>query len=318
LQTERSRVSSRGQGSDVPPSVRRIVREALDAEAVTATRPTAGAVAETYLLDLADGRRAVCKLGGRSIWTDSVVEPLVVDSVGERTALPVPPVLASGSVTGPDGPDRWALYGRLPGTVPRNLDRESKTDLLGAAGAMLGELHAAFAFDRIGGLVRADGSLRLVEPSTRNLLVSRPARKLRERRDTPETFVLGHGDYHPGNLLVADGAVTGLLDWGNAHVTAATYAVARAEARFVDLTTTAVADRRQFRDRFRDAYRQAGPAEAVAFELLPAYKLLWLGQSARNLAGVASTAPGRTQLRRQLANWAPRVSKSIFGWLPQS
>ncbi|MEF8813972.1 MAG: aminoglycoside phosphotransferase family protein [Halovenus sp.] len=298
--------------TDIPPYVERIVAEALDGEVVTARHPTAGAVAETYQLDLADGRQVVCKLGGRSIWTGSVVEPLVVDLVGEHTTLPVPPVVATGSVTGLDSLDRWAVYGRLDGTVPRNLEGKGKATLVAAAGAMLGELHAVFTFDRIGGLVREGGSLRLVEPSPRNVFVSRPARKLRRRRDTPESFVLGHGDYQPGNLLVDDGAVTGVLDWGNAHVTEATYAFARAEARFVDLTTPSLTEREGFRERFRSAYRQAQPSENVAFGLVPAYKLLWLGQSARNLAGVASTSWGRTQLWRQLTNWGARTSKSIF------
>jgi len=301
----------------IPPHVQRIVAEALDTEVVAASRPAAGAVAETYLLRLVDGQRVVCKLGGRSIWTGSVVEPLVVDLVGEHTTLPVPPVVATGSVTGLDALDRWALYGALDGRVPRNLDRDGKARLVGAAGAMLGELHAAFTFDRIGGLVGEDSTLQLVDPSPRNVLASRPARELRGLCDAPEAFVLGHGDYHPGNLLVADGTVTGLLDWGNAHVTEATYAVARAEARFVDLTTTSSADRRRLREQFRSEYRRVGPAEAVAFDLVPAYKLLWLGQSVRNLAGVASTQWGRTQLRRQLRNWGTRASKSIFRWLHQ-
>lgn len=304
--------------TDVPWYVERIVAEALDSEVVTAERPSAGAVAETYLLGLADSRQVVCKLGGRSIWTGSVVEPLVVDLVGEHTTLPVPPVVATGSVTGLDSLDRWAVYGRLDGTVPRNLEGERKIALVEAAGTMLGELHAAFTFDRVGGLVREDGSLRLVEPSPRNVVVSRPARRVRRRRDTPESFVVGHGDYQPGNFLVDDGAVTGVLDWGNAHVTEATYAFARAEVRFVDLTTPSRTRRGKVRKRFRSAYRRAHPGESVAFGLVPAYKLLWLGQSARNLAGVASTSWGRTQLWRQLTNWSARTSKSIFNWRPRN
>ncbi|KAH8673400.1 hypothetical protein BX600DRAFT_455187 [Xylariales sp. PMI_506] len=33
------------------------------------------------------------------------------------------------------------------------------------------------------------------------------------RRDTPATFVLTHGDLTPRNILVKDGAITGIVDW---------------------------------------------------------------------------------------------------------
>ena len=41
--------------------------------------------------------------------------------------------------------------------------------------------------------------------------------------EQPETGVICHGDFHPNNILYADGKVTGLIDWGNVLFTHAQY-----------------------------------------------------------------------------------------------
>jgi aminoglycoside phosphotransferase (APT) family kinase protein len=50
---------------------------------------------------------------------------------------------------------------------------------------------------------------------------------LTERWPTqPVDPVICHGDFHPANILVADGKVTGLIDWGNVMFTHPEYDVA--------------------------------------------------------------------------------------------
>jgi len=51
-------------------------------------------------------------------------------------------------------------------------------------------------------------------------------RWLYERRPTPVAPVICHGDFHPRNLLVADGRLTGVVDWPNALVADAEFDVA--------------------------------------------------------------------------------------------
>ena len=295
----------------------RIASEALG-ETVTAIHaPRTGAVADTYVLELSgDPGRAVCKIGGRSVWTGEVVEPLVVDRVGARTELPVPDVYATGTVNRGGEIRRWAVYEHLDGAVPRDLEPRERRSVVRSAGAALGVLHDAFAFDRIGGLGRDGDALSLRRPSARNLLASAPVRDVRAAvaaDDEERRPVLDHGDFFPGNLLVTDGELSAVLDWGNAHVTHAGYGLARAEARFVDLASAPRSERDRLRRAFRAGYAEHAPLPPAYRRRASIYKALWLAQSGANLLHVAGSERGRRQLRRQLRNWTSRRARSIVG-----
>lgn len=318
------------QSTPVPTEIERIVAAAFDAEVGACRRPTHGSVAETYVLDLdsstADGpRRVVCKRGNASVWTGDVIEPLVVERVAKTSDVPVPSVLATGSIVGGDsertelGPlDRWACYefrmGTNPGPHYLDLEPAVRRRLVTDAGDYLGRLHGrpALAFDRVGGLARTEHgiSLRVRDPDGWHAVGPGP---LRSRVPVPVAGdpdcrpALTHGDYQPGNLLVdADGAVTAVLDWGNAHVTHAGYALARAEATFVDVHRLARTERSRLRRRFRSAYAQHAPIEPEFAERAPIYKALWIAQSIANYGRIARTARGRTQLWRQIRSYVDR------------
>jgi len=294
-------------GGESHTRVRRVVREGLGTGVERCRRASGGAVADTYLLDLAgDPERAVCKLGGASVWTAEVIEPLVARLVWAETDLPIPAVLASGAIRNTSGPDRWALYGYREGRSARTAGVAGRGWFLRAGGRLLGRLHEAFAFDRVGGLGRADGALRLRQPARRNLLASSlvpvPGPGGADGRPQP---VLTHGDYQPSNLLVADGEVTAVLDWGNAHVTDAGYALARAETRFVDLPR--LDDRRRAREAFRDGYASVRDGLPPGYtDRVARYRALWLAQSTLHVGAIAATPRGRRQLRRQVRNWLGR------------
>ncbi|SDK34897.1 phosphotransferase family protein [Natronorubrum texcoconense] len=307
-------------------TVERLVADALEAEVRSWYRPRSGSVAETVVCRLETGdcggedrpSRVVCKRGGASVWTDDVIEPLVLEYVAEATDLPVPRVLASGSVElegeSNDPLERWAIYefreGRNPG--PRYLDLEPavRRRLVADAGELLGRLHAtsALAFDRVGGLARGadDRSLRLRAPDGWHAvdpgwpLTGFPVPLAGDEGCRP---VVTHGDYQPSNLLVDDeGAVTAVLDWGNAHVTHAEYALARAEARFVDVYAGRLprAERERLRGLFRRAYANDAPLETGFDRRASIYKLLWVAQSGANYLRIAREPRGRRQLRTQV------------------
>ena len=85
--------------SPPPRHVARIVDAALGSGIRSCERATGGRMAETYLLGLdGDPARAVCKLGGPSVRTGDVVEPLVLRLVTATTDLPAPAVFASGTL----------------------------------------------------------------------------------------------------------------------------------------------------------------------------------------------------------------------------
>lgn len=72
-----------------------------------------------------------------------------------------------------------------------------------------------------------------LEPAMDWLLAHRPAE--------PARRVICHGDFHPGNILVSAGEVTGVLDWPNAVVGDPAYDVAATKA-LLELTPVEVLD----------------------------------------------------------------------------
>jgi len=290
----------------VPNAVQRIVDESLGVSVKSCSIPKRGAVADTYVLTLADDRRVVCKIGGANMWTNDVVEPDIIRFVRRKTDLPVPTVLASGTVRGVDTPNRWGLYEFLPGEAPTVHARSSYERTVEEAGAALGRLHTAFDCDRIGELQRNKDGLWLASPPGWNLLHSSSVDRLSTviTSEASRRPVLAHGDYHPGNLLVDDGVITGLVDWGSAHVTRAGYSLARAETRFVDLVP--VSTKPRLRDAFRDGYDRHAVLPPDYERVFWLYRWLWMVQSSINITRIVRTKRGRVQLTRQFRNWAGR------------
>lgn len=291
---------------ETPPAwLDEIITEAIGSGITDWRQPGEGAVAATHVVNVA-GREhpLVYKGGGTSIWTGDVIEPLVVDYVGSRTDLPVPAVVASGT-DGPQG--RWAIYDYLPGQPMRGIRGEYRRRLIRAAGAVLGRLHSQLSQNRLGRLGRRDDKLVVVPGGILETPLGRWLGATADRQP-----VLHHGDYHPGNVLVTEDRITGVLDWGNAYVTDADYAAAVGELRFVDLIPTG--RRQTLRHAFRSGYREHSSLRAAFDETAAAYKLLWLLQNGRNIAGVITTRRGRHQVARQLRNWLARrvPTRSFF------
>ncbi|MEF8821489.1 MAG: phosphotransferase [Halovenus sp.] len=287
-----------------PEQVERIVDAAVGCSVLDSERATGGRIAETHLLEL-DGepRRAVCKIGGLSIRTGDVIEPLVVRLVDETTDIACPTVLASGRLRDGKG-TYWALYEFCDGDPPTpfpSLELTERVQILEAVGSMLGTLHATHQFDRTGGLGRAGDSLELRPPN--GLHVPERGRELLTvfGGETDWQPVLTHGDLFPDNLLVdSDGSVTAFLDWGNAHVTTAGYALARAELRFIDWFRFPRSDQNQLRRALARGYQQHRPLPPDFETHDDFYKLLWLGQSTDRHVRNAMSARGRRQIRRHL------------------
>jgi aminoglycoside phosphotransferase (APT) family kinase protein len=296
----------------VPSRIDQIVDAALGCSVWSAERPEGGRIAETYLLEL-DGEpgRAVCKIGGPSVRTGDVVEPLVLRLVGATIDLPVPAVLASGTLDGETGFGQyWVLYGFREGDAPTPFDSLRPADrrrIVAETGSILGRLHATHQFDRTGGLGRTGGTLCICDPDGLNV----PERGRRLARHHPARAgvdwqpVLSHGDLFPGNLLVEGGTITGVLDWGNAHVTTAGYALARAEMRFVDWFRFQGPERRRLRTALREGYREHRSLPPAYPELAGFYKTLWLGQSVDRVVRNLSSRRGRRQMKRHVRGLLP-------------
>jgi aminoglycoside phosphotransferase (APT) family kinase protein len=286
--------------------VERVVERALGRSVESVDRPPGGRMAETYLLALdGDPGRVVCKFGGPSVRTGEVIEPFVVELVSRTTTLPVPAVLASGTLREGNRQTRWALYEFRAGEPPdyHSLSAQQRGRIVREVGEVLGQLHARHQFERTGGLAR-DGQ-RLVVRDPAGLHVPERGRRRLPWWPGDSQPVLTHGDLFPDNLLVdPDGRITAVLDWGNAHVTTAGYALARAEMRFVDWSLFPASERRRLRDRLRAGYRQHRSLP-VDYRPATAHKLLWLAQSGERHLRNAATSRGRRQLRQHVRSLLP-------------
>lgn len=305
----------------VPPRVEALVNAVLGCSVQSCKSPPTGRMAETYILEL-DGEPwdAVCKIGGPSVRTGDVIEDLAIRLVTATTDLPVPDVLGSGTFQGETGFQQyWTLYEFCEGHAPmpfESLELPVRRRILSEIGSILGQLHTTHQFNRTGGLGRTNGDLHICDPNGlnfpeqgRRLIQLHPA-----YRRVDWQPVLSHGDLFPGNLLVdEDGTITGLLDWGNAHITTAGYALARAEMRFVDWFRFPCSEQRQLRTALRDGYRQHRelPQDYPALAIF--YKIVWLAQSTDRVCRHLLSSRGRQQMKRHVKSFLTDTSHGGVG-----
>lgn len=234
-------------------------------------------------------------------------ETALIGAVRNRTDVPVPPVLATGTVDG----RAYALSEFRSGTDLHTAFTDSppavRRDIAHQFGRYLGQLHAAFAFEACGDLTRATspaGDEHLVADGTggRRWLVEYGRRAigrlpsefdpLRERlrdclRDstasgaTPRLFPW---DLRPGNALVTDGAVSAVLDWERPIAAPPALALAKTEYLVADWY---VDDPTPLRGAFRTGYETIRSVPTVD----PVHRVVAISDSAVDSRGDVTT-PG--------------------------
>lgn len=158
------------------------------------------------------------------------VENAVLPSLARRLPLPVPDPVHVGVPEG-DYPFPFAGYAILPGATACRVTMDEAGRARNAAplGRWLAALHAFPAPDGLGG----DRLARAHLPRLRDVVIERlPEIGARERIDTDAILarldrhvdapagaapVVIHGDLYPRHLLVDDGAISGVIDWGDVH-----------------------------------------------------------------------------------------------------
>jgi aminoglycoside phosphotransferase (APT) family kinase protein len=237
---------------------------------------------------------------------------------------PAPRVLLHCDTDAPLGCP-FLIMERLPGVVMAQalrspLRARSLGALLAEAQARLHELDAArvlatlqreqlapFTVDDMLaqlGLRIDDASLDTLRPGL-NWLLARPPER--------EPFVICHGDYHPNNVLVHDGAVSGVIDWSLVTFAPAEYDVGNTRAilanapRGVPALIDPVAGLaiRSVMRRYTAAYRKTRPLNMDAVRYYEALRclqsLVWAGEAQRALAAGVDPGPvpwlGRAQRR---------------------
>ena len=242
-------------------TVRAAVADALPGATVSSVEtPATGNTKRTAFVTLADGHELV--LQSRPADEGLATEARLAGEVDRLTGVPVPRVLATGTVEGveyvlaerADGEDLHARF--------VDLEPPAREAVVRSLGRWLAELHAAFEFDGYGPVTLADDGERLAvaDPSTdwRAWFRGYTERALARLRDGPGEFDdlvprvreavetgledlpvrpparLFPWDLRPGNATVADGEVTALLDWGDPLAAARGLSVAKTAYVTVD------------------------------------------------------------------------------------
>jgi hypothetical protein len=272
---------------------------------VVGVEPVAAGHRPTAVVRFADHSPVVVQL---SATVGAVrTEAALVSAVRARTDVPVAPVLATGVHDGRayavsefrPGADLHTTFADSPPTVRRDIARQF--------GRSLGELHAAFAFEDCGELTRAPGprgSDRLVAtggdwdhwlvaygrraverlPAAFDPLADRLRGCLDAAAVSGATPRLFPWDLRPGNALVADGAVSAVLDWERPMAAPAALALAKSEYLVADWYVDEPAP---LRAAFRAGYVGVRPVPTVR----PVHRVVAIADSAVDSRG-AVTNPG--------------------------
>lgn len=144
------------------------------------------------------------------------------------TALPIPAVYTFLERHISEGDEYWLLMARLPGqSLQRVLHSEHHSSvrhrLLRAFGELLGSIHRCTPPSALAALDQPwlDSMLhRAADYLQRYRVDGTPAllRSLEQQRPRPTTPMLIHGDYTLDNILVADGRISGVIDWAGGAV----------------------------------------------------------------------------------------------------
>lgn len=253
------------------------VADALPGATVSSVEtPATGNTKRTAFVSLADGRDLVVQ--SRPAGAGLATEARLAREVARRTDVPVPRVLATGTLDGND----YVVSERVPGedlhTRFVDLAPGVRETVVRSMGRWLAALHGAFAFDGYGPLTLADDRLAVADPVTdwRAWFREYTQRALSRLGDGFDDLVprvreaveagvddlpldpparLFPWDLRPGNATVADGRVTALLDWG--EPLSATRGLSLSKATYVTvdwyLPDAAATDR--LRAAFLDGYR---------------------------------------------------------------
>lgn len=239
-------------------------------------------------------------------------EAALATAVRERTSVPVPEVVAAGTLDGTGTSDGlgYVVLARAEGTDLHGrftaLDAGTRGAVARAFGRYLAEVHDAFAFDAYGEVYATNDGFRATGPAdwrewftahVESGLEALPSAfdDLRE----PVRAAVGEGvpesppallypwDLRPGNALVSDGAVTAVLDWGRPLAAAPGLTVAKTRHLVADWYVDDARERARFREAFGDGYESVRPWPAVPL----AYRLAAVVLSAVDSRGEV-TRPG--------------------------
>lgn len=217
------------------------------------------------------------------------VEGHVLTTVGDRTSLPVPEVIAMD--LSPSELPPYLVLEKAPGDGLHgqfhDLSPDKQIDLIAEIGTMLSGLHESFSFSTCGPLRIVNETIEPVDEDqwvewcdaqwqtcVERLQETRFGDLVPELRSWYETHrqclptnpdtVLVHDDLRPANILVDDAtdAVTAIIDWEDVLAAPPEYQLARLEFLFIDVYDFPAEHQSQLRTTLYDSYGRSQPTDA--------------------------------------------------------
>jgi aminoglycoside phosphotransferase (APT) family kinase protein len=201
---------------DLPPAIRApcgsIQRLVFPPQGATSTVAIIDGVTQRYVVKRARGPQ----------WTAWLADEYRVLRALEATTLPVPRALALVEQDRGDAPENWMLMSHLPGepigaALARMRDSRQRAALLESWGATLRAIHNTPIPSVLRGTVAwLDSRLAQARYNLTHYPVDGAAELLQQLMDAqpaPAPSALIHGDFTLDHTLVADGCITGVIDW---------------------------------------------------------------------------------------------------------
>lgn len=206
-----------------PDLVARLLSSQFPQWAALPVRPLPGTGWDNALFRL--GAHLVARLPRRRLGADLVAkEHRWLPELAPLLPLPVPVPVGRGE-PGEGYPWAWSVCPWLPGEMAATVPLADPTAVGAALGGFVAALHAPAPSDAPGNEFRAvplaardEMTRRTVTALGNHVDAGRVAGAWKEAMDVPGwdgPAVWVHGDLHPGNLLVASGALSAVLDFGD-------------------------------------------------------------------------------------------------------
>ncbi len=222
-------------------------------------------------------RSLILKMRGFEYLPDSWFrkEPLFLEKASEEIDMPVPETVDMNLRAETPYFVMERLEGDSLSNIKNDLGEEELLDLCFQAGKTLGELHSSTEYDSYGWMKETDGDIERTRMSWQQVFQAmyddrieglegtefaeyrKEVKKfVKDRIDSmnPEGPVLGHDDYRPGNIMVRDSEIVGVIDWARAYATDPLYDMVKAEMNFMNELETIV-DEEEVSKSFRKGYR---------------------------------------------------------------
>lgn len=283
-------------------TVKAIVEKEFPEKNITKIRDISGLSKKTFLI-LFESNQQVVVSYKKERDARFRRESKVIQLVNCKTSLPAPSVITENFSDGelPDYIVMEKLDGENPDEKFKHMPVKWKKNIMRESGKMLAELHKNIQFEQTGPLKLTENSLDVdtldnwsealhhsmgkhiegIQDTMFQEISDRVIETYQNNRDIIDKDfqpVLVHEDVRPGNLLVQNDEITGLVDWERALSGHAEFDLFKSEFEFIDLKFDTEKTRAKYQDDFLSGYREIRKLDQGWEERRKFYRLVEMAQ----------------------------------------